>query len=77
MTYLTLNAVDYWGMKLEITASNNSVQIRALENSRPYTGWHINGNSVCGLFNVVVPIEAGGTVTLARATDTYDLSLSE
>ncbi len=77
MTSLTLNTVDYWGMKLEITASNSSVQIRALENNSPYTDWYINGTAVSGLFNIVVPIETGGTVTLARTTNTYDLSTCE
>lgn len=69
MTSLTLDAVDYWGMKLEITASNSAVRMKALENNSPYADWTINGTTVSGLFDVTVPIDAGGTVTLSRLTN--------
>lgn len=75
MSSLTLNAVDYWGMKLVITASNQSVRVRSVENNSPYTDWQLNGSPVSGLFDITVPIAQGETVTLARTTNTYNLSV--
>ena len=74
MTSMSLDAVDYWGMKLKITASNSSVTIQALENNSTYTDWNINGTAVSGLFSMTIPITEGGTVTLARTNNTYDLN---
>ena len=74
MTSLTLDSVDYWGMKLKITASNSSVRIQALENNSPYTDWRINGAAAVGRFDITVPISSGGTVTLARGTSVYSLA---
>lgn len=74
MTSMTLDVVAYWGMKLKITASNSSVTIQALENNTTYTDWNINGTVVSGLFSVTIPITEGGTVTLARTNNTYNLN---
>lgn len=75
MTTLSLSNIDYWGMKLNISVSATSVRIYAVENNSPYTDWSVNGTAVSGSFDIIVPIQAGESVTLSRATNTYDLSM--
>lgn len=74
MTTLSLSNIDYWGMKLNISVSATSVRIYAAENNSPYTDWSVNGTAVSGAFDIIVPIQTGESVTLSRATNTYDLS---
>ena len=77
MTTLSLSNIDYWGMKLNISVSATSVRIYAVENNSPYTDWSVNGTAVSGSFDIIVPIQAGESVTLSRATNTYDLSMEK
>lgn len=70
MPEVSLDSVDYNGLSLRITTSNDSVTIEALKNESGCE-WEINGELVetdaNGLFTRTIAISKGDTVVLAKA----------